>query len=184
MSEILLAKGRPDDLTGREAREIAAYDFLDKLGIDYTRADHAPANTMQACVEIDERLGLHICKNLFLCNRQKTAFYLLLMPDDKPFATKELSGQLGVARLSFGSAEDLQAHLGLLPGSVSVLGLLNDPEREVRLLIDRDLLGCERFGCHPLVNTSTLTFTTRELLDVVIPALGHTPTVVDLGQGE
>ena len=180
--EIKLYKGRPKEQ--RESREMAAYDFLDSLGIEYTRADHERADTMESCLEIDEVLGFEICKNLFLCNRQKTDFYLLLMPGSKPFKTKELSGQLGVARLSFGSAEDLQAHLGLLPGSVSVLGLLNDPEREVRLLIDRDLLGCERFGCHPLVNTSTLTFTTRELLDVVIPALGHTPTVVDLGQGE
>lgn len=184
MSEILLFDGRPDDVTGREARELAAYELLDRLGISYRRADHEAANTMEACEAIDKVLGVRMCKNLFLCNRQKTNFYLLLMPGDKPFATKELSGQLGVARLSFGSAEDLQKHLGLLPGAVSVLGLLNDPDGAVRLLIDRDLLACEDFGCHPLVNTSSLAFTTRELLDVVLPALGHAPTVVELGKSE
>ena len=139
MSEIRVFEGRPEDLTGREARELAAYDFLDQLGVCYTRADHEAANTMEACAAVDAAMGLAMCKNLFLCNRQKTAFYLLLMPGEKPFATKELSGQLGVARLSFGSAEDMEKHLGLLPGAVSVLGLLNDPDGEVRLLIDRDL---------------------------------------------
>ena len=184
MSEICIFEGRPTDTQGREARELAAYDFLDKLGVAYTRADHEAANTMEACEAIDEKLGLRMCKNLFLCNRQKTNFYLLLMPGEKPFATKELSGQLGVARLSFGSAEDMEKHLGLLPGAVSVLGLMNDPDCEVRLLIDRDLLAAEKFGCHPLVNTSSLGFSTKELLERVIPAMGHTPTMVDLGKGE
>jgi Ala-tRNA(Pro) deacylase len=182
MSNIALFEGRPDEV--RTPREMAAYDFLDGLGISYTRADHAPAETMEACEAIDEKMGLRMCKNLFLCNRQRTAFYLLLMPGEKPFATKELSGQLGVARLSFGSAEDMERLLGLLPGSVSVLGLINDREREVRLLVDRDLLQAERFGCHPLVNTSSLGFTTKELMEKVIPALGHTPTLVELGKGE
>ncbi len=184
MSDILISSGRPTDAECRTARELAAYDFLDSLGLHYTRADHAPAETMAACEEIDEKMGLRMCKNLFLCNRQKTDFYLLLMPGDKPFATKELSSQLGVARLSFGSAEDMEARIGISPGAVSVLGLINDPDCEVRLLIDRDLLERERFGCHPLVNTSSLGFTTRELLEVVIPALGHTPTFVELGKGE
>ena len=182
MSEIEIFEGRPAE--ARTAREMAAYDFLDSLGVSYTRADHAAAETMEACEAIDERLGLRMCKNLFLCNRQRTAFYLLLMPGEKPFATEELSSQLGVARLSFGPAEDMERLLGLLPGSVSVLGLINDRAGEVRLLIDRDLLQSERFGCHPLVNTSSLGFTTKELMEKVLPALGHTHTLVELGKGE
>ena len=159
---------------------MAAYDLLDSLGIEYTRADHERADTMEACLEIDEVLGFEICKNLFLCNRQKTDFYLLLMPGSKPFKTKELSGQLGTARLSFGSGEDMEALLGLLPGSVSVLGLINDKEMRVRLLIDEDLLKSPDFGCHPLMNTSTLAFKTSDLIEKIIPALGHEPTVVTL----
>lgn len=176
--EIKLYKGRPKEQ--RESREMAAYDFLDSLGIEYTRADHERADTMESCLEIDEVLGFEICKNLFLCNRQKTDFYLLLMPGSKPFKTKELSGQLGTARLSFGSGEDMEELLGLLPGSVSVLGLINDKEMRVRLLIDKDLLSAPDFGCHPLMNTSTVAFKTADLTEKIIPALGHEPTVVTL----
>lgn len=176
--EIKLYNGRPSE--EREPREMAAYDFLDELGIEYRRADHDRADTMEACEAIDAHLGFEICKNLFLCNRQKTDFYLLLMPASKPFKTKELSGQLGVSRLSFGSGEDMEELLGLLPGSVSVLGLINDKEMRVRLLIDEDLLKAPSFGCHPLMNTSTVAFTTEELTKRIIPALAHEPTYVKL----
>ena len=180
--DIKVFEGRPED--ARSARETAAYDFLDKVGIKYRRADHDAAMTMEDCEDIDRELGVVMCKNLFLCNRQKTDFYLLLMPGDKPFRTKDLSSQLGVARLSFGSAEDMEAKLGLLPGAVSVMGLINDGAGAVRLLIDSELLEAESFGCHPLVNTSSLTFSTRELLDVFLPAVKHTPTIVTLDRAE
>jgi len=176
--EIKVYKGRPND--ERSARECAAYDFLDGLGIEYRRADHDEAQTMEACEEVDRHLGVIMCKNLFLCNRQKTDFYLLLMPADKPFKTKELSGQLGTARLSFASGEDMEALLGVSPGSVTVLGLINDKDMRVRLLIDADLKGAAEFGCHPLVNTSSLAFRTSDLLEKVIPATNHYPTYVTL----
>ena len=176
--EIKVYKGRPED--ERSARETAAYDFLDGLGIEYRRADHEVADTMEACEEVDRYLGAIMCKNLFLCNRQKTDFYLLLMPASKPFKTKELSGQLGTARLSFASGEDMEALLGVCPGSVTVLGLINDKENRVRLLIDEDLLAAPEFGCHPLVNTSSLSFSTADLSEKVIPATNHTPTKVTL----
>ena len=170
--------GRPADT--RSEREESAYRLLDGLGIKYRRADHDRADTMEACLEIDRAMGVNMCKNLFLTNRQKTAFYLLLMPGDKPFKTKELSGQLGVARLSFADAEDMERLLGLTPGSVSVLGLVNDLDREVTLLIDKDLLKAETVCCHPLVNTSSVAFSTHDLLKKVLPKTGHTPTAVTL----
>ncbi len=176
--EIKVYKGRPEE--ERSAREMAAYDFLDGLEIEYRRADHDMAETMEACEEVDRHIGVIMCKNLFLCNRQKTDFYLLLMPADKPFKTKELSGQLGTARLSFASGEDMEALLGVSPGSVTVLGLINDKENRVRLLIDEDLLSAEEFGCHPLVNTSSLAFSTADLTQKVIPATNHIPTAVKL----
>ena len=175
---ITIHEGRPTE--PRSKREESAYNLLDKLGVKYKRADHEEAATMEACLEVDRALGVVMCKNLFLTNRQRTAFYLLLMPGDKPFKTKELSGQLGVARLSFGSGEDMEELLGLTPGSVSVLGLMNDLDHDVTLLIDEDLYSAEMFGCHPLVNTSSLAFSTTELFDKIIPALGHTPTKVRL----
>lgn len=177
-----LYKGRPEDTTGRLEREIRTYDFLDRLGMSYWRTDHAdrPAGNMEACNEIDAVLGVLICKNLFLCNRQRTSFYLLLMPGDKPFKTKELSAQINSSRLSFGSAEEMEELLDVSPGSVSVMGLMNDPEHRVRLLIDEDVLKEEYFGCHPCINTSSLKLITRELTEKFLPATGHEPTIVHL----
>ena len=177
-----LYHGSPDNMEGRQEREIRAYRLLDELGVDFVRTDHfdEPATTMEACEKIDAILNVKICKNLFLCNRQKTNFYLLIMPGDKPFKTKELSGQLGISRLSFGEPEYMEKYLDLLPGSVSVLGLMNDHDRKVRLLVDEDLMEEEQFGCHPCVNTSSIRFSTRDLFDRVLPAMGVTYTTVQL----
>ena len=182
MSEFYIsavANGRPDT-TGLNAREIAVYDLLDQLAIPYRHVAHDAAETMEACLEIDTRLGTKMCKNLFLCNRQQTDFYLLLMPGDKPFKTKELSGQLGVARLSFGSGEKMEEYLGLLPGSVSVMGLANDKEKAVRLLIDKDLLAAEEIGVHPCLNTASLAISTADILEKFLLHTGHRPTTVTL----
>lgn len=154
--------------------------FLDELGIEYTCMEHAPAMTMEDCRAVDEALGVNMCKNLFLCNRQQTDFYLLLMPGDKPFKTKDLSAQLGVARLSFATPEHMQAMLGVTPGSVSVLGLLQDIDHQVRLLIDEDILQGERFACHPCDNRASLCFATKDLIDKILPALRYAPKVVHL----
>ncbi len=177
-----LNHGSPQDLTGRSEREIRAYTFLDKLGIDFDRTDHPeqPATSMEVCAEVDAILGVHICKNLFLCNRQKTSFYLLIMPGDKPFKTKELSGQMGVSRLSFGDESFMEQFLDLHPGSVSVLGLMNDRDKRVQLVIDEDVLKEDLFGCHPCENTSSIRFATKDLTDKILPALGIQPVIVRL----
>ena len=177
---MLLEQGRPEDLTGRLDKEIRVYDFLDKLGIDYVQVDHEPAMTMEACQAVDEALGTAMCKNLFLCNRQQTDFYILLMPGDKIFKTKELSAQLGVSRLSFASGEFMEEFLDITPGSLSVLGLMNDKDHRVRLVIDKPVLESEFVGVHPCINTSSLRLKTADLLEKIIPAMGHEPTVVHL----
>ncbi|MBR3988880.1 MAG: prolyl-tRNA synthetase associated domain-containing protein [Clostridia bacterium] len=175
-----LKKGRPEDYDQRSVIEQAVYDFLDNLNIEYDRLDHEPAYTMEICSEIDKSLGALICKNLFLCNRQKTDFYLLMMPADKVFKTKELSKALGVSRLSFGDADKMQELLGTTPGSASVMGLLNDKENKVRLIIDKDVLQEEYFGCHPCVNTSSLRISIKDLTDKILPPLNHSYTVIKL----
>lgn len=177
-----LLHGRPADCTGRLEREVRTYDYLDALGIEYWRTDHPdmPAMTMEDCNKIDAVLGVLICKNLFLCNRQRTNYYLLLMPGDKPFRTKELSKQLGVSRLSFANEEDMLELLDLQPGAVSVMGLMNDKERRVRLVVDGDVLRQEYFGCHPCVNTSSMKMLTSDMVDKYLPATGHEMTVVEL----
>ena len=177
-----LYKGRPLDCSGRLEREIRTYDFLDKLGMSYWRTDHPdmPAGNMEACELVDAVLGVLICKNLFLCNRQRTSFYLLLMPGDKPFKTKELSSQINSARLSFGSGEEMEELLGVSPGSASVMGLMNDRDRRVRLVVDGDVLRQEYFGCHPCVNTSSMKLRTSDVVDKYIPSTAHEMTVVEL----
>jgi Ala-tRNA(Pro) deacylase len=178
MAELKLYHGRPTE--ERTPREMAAYDCLEKLKIPFRRADHAPAMTMEDCEAIDAVLGVRMCKNLFLCNRQKTEFYLLLMPSDKPFRTKELSAQIETARLSFADEGAMVELLDIYPGAVSVLGLMNDRERRVHLLIDQDLLQDAFIGCHPCVNTSSLKLNTRDVLDVFLPAVKHGYTTVKL----
>lgn len=165
---------------GRLLKEMAVYELLDKLEISYQRVDHEAAATVDDCHDVDEALGIHICKNLFLCNRQKTDFYLLMMPGLKKFKTKELSAQLGVSRLSFAEAEYMEEFLDIKPGSVSVMGLMNDKEHRVRLLIDSELLQDEFVGCHPCVNTSSLKLRMKDILEKFLPYVGHGYTVVEL----
>lgn len=175
-----LENGRPKDLSGRLDKEIRTYDLLDKLGIEYQRIDHEAAMTMEVCEEIDKALQATICKNLFLCNRQETDFYLLMMPGDKKFKTKDLSKALGISRLSFAKEEAMRELLDITPGSVSVMGLMNDREQKVRLVIDEDVLSGTEIGCHPCINTSSIKFATRDLLEKIVPAMKHDYTVVSL----
>ena len=175
-----LVKGRPADCTGRLDKEIRCYDLLDSLGIEYQRIDHDAANTMEVCRSIDIVLEATICKNLLLCNRQCTAFYLLMMPGDKVFKTKDLSAQIGSSRLSFASGEYMEQLLDITPGSLSVLGLMNDKEIKVQLLMDEDVLKGEYIGMHPCINTSSLRMKTKDLMETVIPAMGHEPKIVTL----
>ena len=171
-------KGRPS--SKREEAEEKCYDLLDSLGIEYARVDHEAAMTMEDCRLSAELLGTMLCKNLFLTNRQKTKFYLLLMPWDKEFRTKDLSAQIASARLSFAGEELMGELLGVTPGSVSVLGLMNDKEKQVHLLIDSDVLQCEDFACHPCRNTTSIAFPLRDLTDKLLPSLGVEYTEVRL----
>ncbi len=175
-----LQKGRPDDIDGRLEREIRVYDLLDQLGMEYERTDHEEANTMEACNEIDRILDTTICKNLFLCNRQETQFYLLMMPGEKPFKTKDLSAQIHSARLSFGKPEYMEEFLHIKPGAVSIMGLMNDTENHVQLLIDREIVKSEMLGCHPCVSMSSLKLRTKDVLEKFLPAVHHEAMIVDL----
>lgn len=179
-----LQQGRPLDCTGRLEKEIRCYDLLDSLHIPYQQVDHEKADTMDICAAIATVLGGPICKNLLLCNRQCTAFYLLLMPGDKVFKTKDLSAQIGSSRLSFAEGKYMEQFLDITPGSLSILGLMNDRQQKVQLLIDEEILQCETLGCHPCINTSSLLLSTADVQNVLIPALNHQPTIVRLPKYE
>lgn len=177
---MILHKGRPEDVSGRKEKEIKVYDVLDSLGISYYRTDHEAVGTIADCLEVDKILGINICKNLFLCNRQKTAFYLLLMPGEKTLQTKELSKQIPTSRLSFASGEDMEKYLNVTPGSATIMGLIFDPENKVQLLVDEDVLQQEEFGCHPCVNTSSLKMKTEDVFGKYLEAVHHDYITVKL----
>ena len=177
-----LKNGRPETNDGRLLKEIRCYDLLDSLGVEYQRIDHEAAMTMEACVEIDKALNAVICKNLLLCNRQKTAFYLLMLPGEKHFKTSTFSKTIGSSRLSFADPEFMAEYLDITPGSVSVLGLMNDHGNHVQLVMDEDILKGEYFGCHPCINTSSLRLKISDLMGKIIPAMGHEPRIVNIPQ--
>ena len=175
-----LLHGRPENMEGRLPKEVRVYDFLDNLGIAYSRVDHEAAMTMEACIAIDAAMATTMCKNLMLCNRQCTDFYILLTPGDKKFKTSLLSKQIGTSRLSFADGTYMEQFLDITPGSLSVLGLMNDHENRVKLLIDKDVLTGDYIGVHPCVNTASLKIKTTDLIEKIIPAMGHKPTYVEL----
>ncbi len=177
-----LLNGRPETNEGRLAKEIRCYDLLDRLGVNYQRIDHEEANTMEACAAIDEALNATICKNLLLCNRQCTAFYLLMIPGHKHFKTSSFSKTIGSSRLSFAAPEYMEKFLDITPGSVSVLGLMNDHDNHVQLVIDEDILNGKYFGCHPCINTSSLRLKTADLMEKIIPAMHHVPRIVAISE--
>jgi Ala-tRNA(Pro) deacylase len=182
--ELVLEEGRPSSVEGRLKKEIRVYDFLDSIGISYERVDHNAVDTMEECVEIDKILApADLCKNLFLCNSQKTQFYLLMTPESKRFKTKEVSKQIGSARLSFATAEFMEKFLDISPGAVSVMGLMNDKENQVRLLVDEDVLSSEYVGCHPCVNTASLRIKSKDVFGRYLNAVHHDYTSVHL-EGE
>ncbi|HIR92710.1 MAG TPA: prolyl-tRNA synthetase associated domain-containing protein [Candidatus Egerieimonas intestinavium] len=171
MEIIKVENGSPADLESRLPRERHTYELLEQLQIPFLRVDHQPAATIADCSLVDQELGVDMCKNLFLTNAQRTKFYLLLMPGEKKFKTKDLSKQINSARLSFGEGEYMEKFLEISPGAVSVMGLMNDREQQVQLLIDRDILGQEFLGCHPCVNTSSMRISMKDILEKFLPAL-------------
>lgn len=180
MSKLTLVEGWSEAESEREERERRVYEFLNRLQIPFWRTDHRHADTMEACRSIESVLNCSICKNLFLCNRQQTSFFLLLMPGDKPFRTKELSKQIHSARLSFAPEDKMSALLNVKPGSVSVMGLMNDGEYKVQLLVDEDILKEEYFACHPCVNTSSIKIRRKDLFEIFFPSVKHSPIFVRL----
>lgn len=158
---------------GRLPREMEVYKLLEQLNIPFKRMDHEPMATIEACQGVDKILGIHMCKNLFLCNSQKTVFYLLMMPGEKKFKTKEVSKQIGSARLSFAPEKFMEEYLHISPGAVSVMGLMNDKDNHVNLLIDEDVLKEEFLGCHPCVNTASLRLKTSDVIEKFLPFTAH-----------
>ncbi|MBE6767179.1 MAG: prolyl-tRNA synthetase associated domain-containing protein [Clostridia bacterium] len=173
-------EGRPENCGDRIPKEVAVYDLLDSLGIEYSRVDHDAADTIEACLEVEKVIGVGICKNLFVCNRQKTDYYMIMMSGEKPFRTADVSKKLGVSRLSFASSEDMERMLGVTPGSVTVMALKDDRDRRVQLVIDRDIINGEYIRCHPCINTSTLKMKTEDLLRVFLRHTKHTPRIIDI----
>lgn len=172
---LTLFKGRPENTEGRTDREIQVYDYLDSLGIEYHRLDHQPADSSHpdVCEAVEEALGAKICKNLFLANRQRTKFYLLMIPEEKTFRSSDISHQAGSSRLHFAEPEYMLEMVGTTPGSASVMGLIFDTGHRVQLLVDEDLFRQEYIGCHPCMNTSSLRIRKEDIFDRFVKSTGH-----------
>lgn len=175
----MIYRARPQEK--RSDLEEAIYDVLDKLNIDFERVDHERANTILDCQKIEGELGCEICKNLFLCNRQQTEFYLLLMKGDKRFVTKDFSKTIGVSRLSFASEENLLKYLNVTPGSASVFGLMFDNEKTVKLYVDKDVAEEVYFGCHPCQNTTTIKVKTEDIFEKFLPHIKVVANIIEIG---
>ena len=180
MDKLIRYSGRPEDVTGRMEKEIRVYDLLDELGIEYDRLDHEPADADHpgVCAAVEDALGARICKNLFLANRQRTKFYMLMIPDDKVFRSSDISKQAGSSRLHFAEPEYMLDMIGTTPGSASVMGLMNDTEHRVQLLADEDVIRAEYVGCHPCINTSSLRIRSEDIFGKFLEAVGHDFIVV------
>ena len=174
----ILYEGRPKEK--RIEKEERVYDLLDKLYIPYMRVDHSPANTIEDCKQVETVIGVQICKNLFLTNRTKSKFFILLMPAAKPFKTSVVSKLLDSSRLSFASQEYMAEFLDITPGSVSIMGLMNDSDNNVQLAVDRDIAQSEYIRCHPCINTSTLKIATKDIFEKFLPHINHEAIIIDI----
>ena len=179
-----LFKGRPEDESGRPEKELRVYDLLDSLGTEYFRIDHAPASGDDPALleEIEKSLDAEICNNLILANRQRTKFYMMMIPSYKRFRSSDISKQAGSSRLHFAEPEYMEELIDCTPGSASVMGLMNDKEKRVQLLVDEDVLNAEYVGCHPCINTSSLRIRSEDLFGKVLEAMGHDYITVHAGE--
>jgi len=181
---LVIHKGKPTDTSGRLQKEIRVYEYLDNLGIEYYRIDHDLCPSMKDLEEINAIFKNIICKNLLLCNTQRTKFYLLMMPKDKRFYTKIVSKLIGSSRLSVAEDIYLEKYLDVTPGSVSIMGLMNDKENVVQLIIDSDVIKNEYIGCHPCINTSSLKILTKDILEKFLVSVNHKPIIIDIPNDE
>ena len=153
-------------------------EFLNANGIAYEYTTHAKVETMEDCAALN--LPAPHCKNLFLCNRAGTQYYLLLIRADKPFVTREVSKTLGVSRLSFGKDDALDHMLHTYPGCVSPMGLIFPESADIRLIIDEDLLTLPAIAFHPLTDEASLWMDTDVFLHKFLPLVQSTPTFIPI----
>ena len=155
------------------------YEFLDSINVSYERFDHPAVYTVSEAKKLSPEMDGASTKNLFLRDKKGIRHFLVVVPQDKQVDLKELSSILEASRLSFASPDRLKKYLGIEPGSVSILALLNDPEKTVEVFVDNELWNAEIILCHPLVNTSTLAIT-RDGIKQFLEKTGHNLMLVEI----
>lgn len=154
---------------------------LDELKVPYEYHQHHAVHTIDECLELPyAEADVTFCKNILLCNRQKTQFYLYVTVPKKPYRTADVSKLLGVSRLSFAPDEALPELLQLYSGSLTPLALWLNPDSGVQLVLDREIRQPGRIAFHPAVNTATVIFRQEDFFDRVVPALPGTPIFLDV----
>lgn len=163
----------------RCALETKVYETLSKLSIPFELVDNDSVESMEECIEISEKLGAEIRKTIFLCNRKKTSFYMVILPANKSFNTKEHCKKMDVSRLSFASGDLMMQHLDVAPGTATIMSLINDPDEKVELFIDKEIANSEFFACNPGANTTHLKIKTKDLLNKLLPKIDHPATIIE-----
>lgn len=156
------------------------YDTLNELSIRYERVDTSEAITMEDCLEIEKKLNVKMVKTLFLCNQQKTKFYLFVTTSSKRFDSKIFSRQLQISRVSFANEELMLSKIKTKIGSATIFGLLMDETKEVQLVIDKEVLNEEYYGCSDGTTTGYMKITTKDILDKVIPCTNHEFNIIEM----
>lgn len=167
-------------LEERSSLEMKTYQILDKLNIKYERIDHEAVSSMEECVEVNKKLKVEIRKNIFLCNSKKTTFFLFVLPANKPFDTKKFCQKLGLSHVSFANEEYMEKYLGTKPGSATIMGLLCDEDDYVQVILDKEIIEEEYFGCNPGQNTSHIKIKTEDLLKKFLPYVKHRPKIIEM----
>ncbi len=168
----------PQEFANELEKEV--YGKLNELNISFDRVDNDVVESMEECLEIDKKLGTEIRKTIIVCNEKKTQFYLIVLPSEKRFDSKEFRNKMECSRVSFAKVEDMERVLGVLPGSATVMSVIKDNDNIVQVVIDKEVADEEFFGCNTGANTRHIKIKTKDLIDVILPNLNHEPKIIEL----
>lgn len=156
------------------------YSTLEKLEIAFERVDTDEAISMEDCILINRKLNMKMVKTLFLCNRQHTALYLFITTAEKPFKSKDFSTALDVSRLSFAPVELLQTRLGVKIGAATIFGILLDTKNEIQVIIDKDVVSEEWYGCSDGTTTGYMKIAIESVIDKFLNFTNHKPKIIQV----
>jgi len=180
VSEIVNEK--PKEFENETQRMI--YEALEELKIPFDRVENDFMISMEDCEAVNKKMNTRMAKNLFLCNRQKTEFYLFITKDNKHFNTKIFSKAMGISRVSFAPEETLTEYLGTKIGATTIFSLVYDKDCKVHLVIDKDVLEEKFHACNDGTNNAHIKITTKDLMEKYLKYTKHEPVIIEFKEEE